>query len=301
MGSAPCPTPSRSQRGRGSGRGRGQAAGPAQPVRKRKPAPVKYVHFNYNDVSSFDFEPVLFHDLKQYGFAPMHKKVKCIENICLMAEEKHAILNYPDIYFDPEQGKKPALDKSRAVFKHNFKEQLGIKYFIPDPKNGGNSNNGPMMTRIVDSPLISAKILDISVQSLLYLRKCLTMINSTSFVNPDLYDKLAKAAFVNIISDLGAFGHFTATTHSLLVHGSSYIRWAQNELGVSIGSLSENALEMGNKLNLQYRKLFSRKNAIKKETYDIFKRRLMISDPYLLLQGVKKQKIRKGNIYKKGR
>ena len=127
------------------------------------------------------------------------------------------------------------------------------------------------------------------------------MINSTSFVNPDYYDKLARAAFSNIMCDLGNYGHFTGTTHSLLCHGSLYIRWAQDELGVSIGSLSENALEMGNKLNLQYRKLFSRKNSIKKETRDIFKRRLVISDPYLLIQGFYKQEIRRGNIYKKGR
>ena len=260
---------------------------------------MKFVHFNYNDIDSFDFDPILFHDLKKYGFAPMHKKVKCVENICLMAEEKHAVLNYPDIYFNPEQGKKQALEKTRAVFKLNFKEQLGIKYFIPDPKNGGNSNNGPMMTRILNSPVVSARILNVSVQSLLYIRKCIYMLNSTSFVNPFIYDKFARAAFVNIISDLGDYGHFTGTTHSLLVHGSLYIRWAQDELGVSIGSLSENALEMGNKVNLQHRKLFSRKNSIKKETYDIFKRVLSTSDPYLLLEGVYKQKLRKGNINNK--
>ena len=229
----------------------------------------------------------------------MHKKVKCVENICLMAEEKHAVLNYPDIYFNPEQGKKQALEKTQAVFKLNFKEQLGVKYFIPDPKNGGNSNNGPMMTRILNSPVVSARILNVSVQSLLYIRKCIYMLNSTSFVNPFIYDKFARAAFVNIISDLGDYGHFTGTTHSLLVHGSLYIRWAQDELGVSIGSLSENALKMGNKVNLQHRKLFSRKNNIKKETYDIFKRVLSTSDPYLLLEGVYKQKLRKGNINNK--
>ena len=80
----------------------------------------------------------------------MHKKVKCTENICMMAEEKFAILNYPDLYYDQKDGRKKALELSRSSFKNDFKEILGIKYFIPDAKNGGNSNNGPMMKRILD-------------------------------------------------------------------------------------------------------------------------------------------------------
>ena len=67
---------------------------------------------------------------------------------------------------------------------------------------------------------------------------------------------------------------------------------------MSLGELSENSIEIGNKLNLQYRKLFSRKSAIKRETYDIFKRRLLISDPYLIIEGVMKQKLRRGLMRK---
>ena len=69
-------------------------------------------------------------------------------------------------------------------------------------------------------------------------------------------------------------------------------------MGVALGDLSENSIEMGNKLNLNFRKIFSRKNNIAKENADIFRRRLMISDPFLIIQGVLQQTIRKGNIYK---
>ena len=30
-----------------------------------------------------------------------------------------------------------------------FKNKLGIKYFVPDPINGGNSNTGPQIKRIL--------------------------------------------------------------------------------------------------------------------------------------------------------
>ena len=55
---------------------------------------------------------------------------------------------------------------------------------------------------------------------------------------------------------------------------------------------------MGNKLNLQYRKMFSRRGSIKRENYDIFKRRLLISDPFLIIEGVQKQQLRAGNVMK---
>ena len=67
---------------------------------------------------------------------------------------------------------------------------------------------------------------------------------------------------------------------------------------MSVGQLSENSLEMGNKLNLQYRKIFLRRGSIKKENYDIFKRRLLISDPFLIIEGVNKQQLRDGNVFK---
>ena len=63
----------------------------------------------------------------------------------------------------------------------------------------------------------------------------------------------------------------------------------------------ENSIEKGNKLNLQYRKLFSRKFGLLQENKDIFKRRLLTSDPYLIIEGVKTQQKMRGKIRKKRR
>ena len=45
--------------------------------------------YNYNTVESFDYVPVLFEEIKHLGFNSMHKRVRCVENICHMAEHKY--------------------------------------------------------------------------------------------------------------------------------------------------------------------------------------------------------------------
>ena len=163
---------------------------------------------------------------------------------------------------------------------------------------GGNSNTGPQIAKMLCNYHITAKILEIDSETVRRVGMCCNMINLTSNINPNIFYKWAEAAFRSVMSDVGNFSNITANTHALLCHGSQYIRYCQKELGVSVGQLSENSLEMGNKLNLQYRKIFSRRGSIKKENYDIFKRRLLISDPFLIIKGVNKQQLRDGNVLK---
>ena len=160
----------------------------------------------------------------------------------------------------------------------------------------GNSNTGPQIKRILDNISVSAEILEIAPETLYRLGKCCNMINSTKLVNPSVYDRYARAAFASLTCDLGNFGNLTANMHSLLCHGSQYIRYVQDELGVPLGQLTENSLELGNKINNQYRKIFSRRGNVKQENCDIFKRRLLISDAYLVIEGVLQQKLRRGNV-----
>ena len=185
------------------------------------------------------FEPKLFPSIIQYGLAPMYKQIRCMENLSKMAEEKYARLNMTDMYLDPKT-KKLALSNVRKLFQREFQEQLGIKYFVPDPRNGGNSNNGPMAKRFFNSPSVTAKILDISPETVYCLSVCLNMVNSRNFQNPVKFDKFANQTFNLMACDLFNFGNIAGTMHTLLVHGSSYIRYAQEELGIACGSLTEN-------------------------------------------------------------
>ena len=262
--------------------------------------PDKTTHYSYNDPASFDFEPVMFERIRHLGFCPMHRRIRAVENLCKLCEQKYAALNYPLLYYHLDTEKKAkAIKAANKVFKGKFKDQLGVKYFVPDPQNGGNSNTGPQISRILANYQISAAILEISSDILYYIGKCCDFINDTSFVSPEDFDNFAKNAFAAINFELGEYGSISATTHSLLCHGSLYIRYAQNDLGVALGALTEGSIEAGNKENLRYRRMYARKSAIKKETKDIFKRRGIMSCPHLIIEGVGKQKIRKGNIRKK--
>ena len=116
-----------------------------------------------------------------------------------------------------------------------------------------------------------------------------------------MYEKFSRDAFNGLMCDLGNYGFLSGNMHALLCHGKQAIEHFQTKWGIPLGALSENIVEMGNKQNLLYRKIFSRKCDLKKENSDIFRRRLLVSDPYLILNGLHKQKLRQGNIRKKSK
>ena len=252
--------------------------------------------YNYNTIDSFNYNPVLFDDVKHLGAHPMHDRIRVGENIGKSAEAMYAATYLPDLYYNTPKTKKETLKLAREHFQTEFKEQMGVKYFFPDPKNGGNSNTGPSMKKIFHNPSISAKIFEISPVTMYRVGVCCDMVNRTKFVKAAVFNKFARAALSSLLADLGSFANISGTTHSLLCHGALKILWAQEEVGVALGDLSENSIEMGNKTNLEFRKMFSRKSGIVNETSDIFKRRMLLSDPYLILEGSEKQEIRVGNI-----
>ena len=74
------------------------------------------------------------------------------------------------------------------------------------------------------------------------------MINRTTFVKPAVFDKFARAAFANLMCDLGSFANMSANTHGLLCHGALYIKTAQDDYNVALGDFSENSIEMATRL-----------------------------------------------------
>ena len=153
-----------------------------------------------------------------------------------------------------------------------------------------------MIKRILQNIVDSSKILECSPVTLYRLGTCLFMLNRIESVNPNKYDKFARAAFASVMCDVGNHAAITANTHAALCHGASFIKYAQEEVGESLGKLTEGSLESGNKLNLNNRKRNSYKGNLKKELYQIFERRLMLSSPFLILEGVQKQELRPGRV-----
>ena len=93
---------------------------------------VDKIH-HYELVQSFQYSPILFDTIKQYGFCPMHKRIRCMENLAKMSEAKYARQYFGEKYCNSKT-KNAALLDARKVFQKEFREKLGIKYYVPDPK-----------------------------------------------------------------------------------------------------------------------------------------------------------------------
>ena len=101
-------------------------------------------------------------------------------------------------------------------------------------------SSGPISKRFFDSLSETVSILGISAYPLQTLAVCLKMINSICFQNPLKFERFVRHAFNLICSDVVNFGDITGTMHTLLVHGSQYIRHAHEDLGVAPGNFTEN-------------------------------------------------------------
>ena len=201
--------------------------------------------YNYHSNDCFDYPPVMFENIKHLGFNPMHKEIRVVENVAHMCEHKYAKTHHYDIYCGDLYIKNKTRDtRAEAValahthFKNQFKIQLGVKYFVPDPIHGGNSNTGPQIATILENHVISAAIFEISPELLLSVKKCCDRLTSTRFVRIKEYDLHARTAFNLIMCELGSFGNLSANSHAVFCHGGLYMKYAQEELGVSLGALS---------------------------------------------------------------
>ena len=97
-----------------------------------------------------------------------------------------------------------------------------------------------MAKRFFSSPNVTASILSITSETVYTLSVCLNMINSKTFQNPLKFEKFSRQSFRLMSCDLFGYGNMSATMHTLLVLGSLYIKYAQDDLGVAPGDLSEN-------------------------------------------------------------
>jgi hypothetical protein len=134
--------------------------------------------YNYNSLDSFSYEEILFEDVKQFGFSVMHKYIRCsiinssiniilvniiiisttniiiittnniiiaiircTENVCHLAEAKYAKNNFFEMYVN-NKTRPDAMTLARAKFQKDFRDRLGIKYYVPDPRNGAQRLKG---------------------------------------------------------------------------------------------------------------------------------------------------------------
>ena len=190
---------------------------------------------------------------------------------------------------------------AREVVKRRFQEEfqtrLGLRCFFPEPQLGGNSNIGNVATRYFQNSKISAEILGVPEELLKFQWKLLRAVNSTEMQDITKYKENAMIVF-----DLWTSVYkknMTANVHMLIAHGADYMKWAQEDLGVPIGVLTEGSIEVLNKDVKQDNKCFVARISSERVQRDIMVRRNWEADPLLHFEATVRQVIRSGNIYRK--
>ena len=164
-------------------------------------------------------------------------------------------------------------------FQAKFKDRIGIRAFFPEPQKGGNSNTGNVARRFFQNAKISSEILGIPEQLISSFWELLVAVYSTNFQDTNKFESNAKAAFYlwcQVFTKV-----MTANMHMLLAHGSLYMRWAQEEIKVPLGSLTEGSIEVANKDVKEANRKFVARVSAERVHRDILTQRSWECDPLL--------------------
>ena len=200
----------------------------------------------------------MFDDIKQYSCSPMHMRMRVFEAIWNASIDKMVgqepctraglpCTLHPTLTAKTKGSRASACDAKEILkrkFQGNFQEKLGLRCFFPEPQKGGNSNTGNVATRVFHNSAIAAEIFEIPESLLLSLWNLLKAISSSDFQDIKLYEEEARRAF-DLWTEVFE-KPMTANVHLLVSHGTLYLRWAQEEIGVALGILTEGSIEKCN-------------------------------------------------------
>ena len=110
-------------------------------------------------------------------------------------------------------------------------------------------------------------------------------VNSTNFQDIQKFENKAKVAFSLwrqvFTKVMSANVHICIYAYMLLAHGSLYLRWAQEEIKVPLGTLTEGSIEVANKDVKDANRKFVTRVSAERVHRDILTRRSWECDPLL--------------------
>ena len=253
----------------------------------------------------------MFQDIKQYSFSPMHMTMRYYKITNFSVYSIASFLRvfegtwkaavdlqipttecsrpgkpcslHPHLAPPKQKGVRAAACNAKEIvtrdFQEKFKARLGIRAFYPEPIKGGNSNTGNVSRRFFKSAATSADILGVPEELISTLWELLAAINSSKFQDIEKFESKAKVAFYmwrQVFTKT-----MSANLHMLLVHGSLYLRWAQEEVGVPLGTLTEGSIEVANKDVKTANKKFVTRASAERVHRDVLTRRSWECDPLL--------------------
>ena len=190
----------------------------------------------YNDPASLRATPIMFEDVAKWGLSSMHMYTRCFECLWNSAVDEQAqreacshpskpCSTHPQVC-PTSKGKRASMcqakEKVKETFQQEFKKQLGLRCFYPEPQKGGNSNTGPLAKRVFMNAKVSAQILGVPELLLTSMWDLLKSINSSQMQDVATFKENAQKLF-NLWTQ--TFRRtMSANVHCLLAHGADFIR-----------------------------------------------------------------------------
>ena len=107
-------------------------------------------------------------------------------------------------------------------FQEEFKTELGLRCFFPEPQKGGNSNTGPLAKNVFKNAKVSSKILGVPEELMTLLWDLLKSINSSQMQDVTIFKEKAERLFNMWIQVFRRT--MSANLHTLIAHGADYMR-----------------------------------------------------------------------------
>ena len=235
----------------------------------------------------------MFEDIKQYSCSPLHLRMRVFEATWnasidnIVSQEPCTRVGlpctlHPSLVVKTKGARTGACDAKDVVkrrYQMQFQERLGVRAFFPEPQKGGNSNTGNVATRVFKNSAISAEIFQVPETLLNSLWELLKSISSCELQDIERYEKEARRAFDLWTSTFKK--NMTANVHLLISHGALYLKWAQNEIGVPLGILTEGSIEKCNQDVKKANTRFVARVSVENIHRNILVRRSWESDPVL--------------------
>ena len=243
----------------------------------------------------------MFEDVKGYSNSPMHMRPRVMEAIWNASIDKMLMdepctrgglpcTSHPHLVAKTRGTRATACQAKEIIkrrYQKQFQERIGVRCFFPEPQRGGNSNTGNVATRVFQNSAISADIFGIPEALIISMWELLKSISSSNFQDIEVYEQRAREAFDLWTTTFDK--NMTANVHLLIAHGGLYLRWAQQEVGVPLGILTEGSIEKLNQDVKQANANFVARISVENIHRNIVVRQSWEADPVLHYESTVRQ------------
>ena len=137
------------------------------------------------------------------------------------------------------------------------------------------------MKTVLDDSNVTHKILDCNEELLLTVKQLLDRVESLEMQQPEFIEFLCEKTYYLFMKEFGEHYSISPSFHKVLYHFTEFIEYFQSQ-GVTIGELSEQAVEATNYDSKENVKRHSFRGSYVQQNLDCFRRSWWVSDPCIL-------------------